>query len=63
MADTVRTCIGIDVGGTFTDCVLTDGAQHLAGRRRPRRRGRSARAYWPQPSSPPSEAAPPSMPC
>ena len=25
MADTVRTCIGIDVGGTFTDCVLTDG--------------------------------------
>ena len=25
MADAVRTCIGIDVGGTFTDCVLTDG--------------------------------------
>ena len=25
MADVVRTCIGIDVGGTFTDCVLTDG--------------------------------------
>jgi N-methylhydantoinase A len=25
MVDTVRTCIGIDVGGTFTDCVLTDG--------------------------------------
>jgi N-methylhydantoinase A len=25
MADSVRTCIGIDVGGTFTDCVLTDG--------------------------------------
>src|ERR1019366_358029 len=25
MPDTVRTCIGIDVGGTFTDCVLTDG--------------------------------------
>jgi N-methylhydantoinase A len=25
MPDTVRTCIGIDVGGTFTDCVLTNG--------------------------------------
>ena len=25
MADVVRICIGIDVGGTFTDCVLTDG--------------------------------------
>ena len=27
MAEAVRTCIGIDVGGTFTDCVLTDGAR------------------------------------
>jgi N-methylhydantoinase A len=27
MAEAVRTCIGIDVGGTFTDCVLTDGTR------------------------------------
>jgi N-methylhydantoinase A len=27
MSDAVRTCIGIDVGGTFTDCVLTDGTR------------------------------------
>ena len=62
MADTVRTCIGIDVGGTFTDCVLTDG-NHTWRAKAPTTTGEIGRGSWPQPRSPPSAAAPPSMPC
>ena len=32
MADTPRICIGIDVGGTFTDCVMTNGTNTWRGK-------------------------------
>ena len=41
-------CLGIDVGGTFTDAVLTDGVRGRGGRSRRPPRGVSATACWPQ---------------
>ena len=51
-------CIGVDVGGTFTDAVLTDGDPHLAGQGADHTATTSATASSPPAGSSPTRAGP-----